>query len=176
MTRIARIDDADPEGAGTRITANRVLIIDDDAAVRRTLTKLAEACGFEALATDDATAFNDHLGSWRPTLVILDLQMPGRDGIQILSDLGAAKCDAQVVVASGADLRILESAIRVGRERGLKMAGTLAKPFGLETVRSLLAKFKLLPKPSADELALAIEQQQLFLEYQPKFDCRHRHV
>jgi DNA-binding response OmpR family regulator len=94
-------------------SANRVLIIDDDAAIRRTWTKVAEATGFEARATDDTAVVREQLAAWRPSLVILDLQMPGRDGIQLLADLGVEKCEAAVVLATGSDSRILdESAAR----------------------------------------------------------------
>jgi EAL domain-containing protein (putative c-di-GMP-specific phosphodiesterase class I)/ActR/RegA family two-component response regulator len=177
----------------------RALIIDDDAAVRQTMTMLAEACGFEAIATGDPAVFRERLASWRPALVILDLQMPGRDGIQLLGDLGGEACDAQVVLATGALPRTLEAALRVGREHGLKMAGTLLKPFDLETVRALFARFNLRsggpsdapsgaideadrphlgapPQLSAADLARAIGEDQLYLEYQPKCSCRDRRI
>jgi EAL domain-containing protein (putative c-di-GMP-specific phosphodiesterase class I) len=157
------------------MSAIRVLIIDDDAAVRKTMVSLAQACGLEALATDDRT-FKEHLARWRPTLVILDLQMPGRDGIQILGDLASEKCEAHVILATGAHSRVVDAAVRIGRESGLKIAGTLQKPFQLETIRELLGQFKPVPSVSGDELAEAIKADQLFLEYQPKFDCRDRRV
>jgi len=157
-------------------SANRVLIIDDDAAIRRTWRKVAEAAGFEVRATDDAAVVREHLVAWRPSLVILDLQMPGRDGIQLLADLGVEKCEAAVILATGSDSRVIEAAVRVGRERGLDMAGTLQKPFQLHRLSALLGRFLTLPRPSLDELAGAIDGHQLFLEYQPKVDCRRRFV
>src|SRR5437016_234021 len=56
-----------------RVRFDGVNSIDDDAAVRRTWTIVAEAAGFEARATDDADLVREHLASWRPRLVILDL-------------------------------------------------------------------------------------------------------
>ena len=150
---------------------NRLLIIDDDAAIRRTMTVIAESSGFAVKATDDPEVFKELLAAWRPSLVILDLQMPQRDGIQLLGDLGALRCEAQLLLATGADSRILDAATRLGREVGLKMAGTLRKPFELATVRGLLDRFRVLPAPSQEELAEAIEGDRLFLEYQPKLDC-----
>jgi EAL domain-containing protein (putative c-di-GMP-specific phosphodiesterase class I) len=52
------------------------------------------------------------------------------------------------------------------------MAGTLQKPFRLDRLRRLLGRFLPRPRPSLDELAEAIDGHQLFLEYQPKVDCR----
>jgi EAL domain-containing protein (putative c-di-GMP-specific phosphodiesterase class I) len=161
---------------GNDRAANRVLIVDDDAAICRTLTLIAEASGYDAMAIDDTAAMREQLKRFQPSLVILDLQMPGRDGVQFLADLGETKCQAPVVLASGADRRILDAALRLGRERGLNMAGTLPKPFRLEAARALLERFKALPRPSAEELAEAIKTDQLFLEYQPKLDCHDRTV
>src|SRR6266566_4364633 len=159
---------------GGQPSENRVLIIDDDAAVRRTWTIVAEAAGFEARATDDADLVREHLASWRPRLVILDLHMPGRDGIQFLGDLGAQKCKAAVVLATASDSRTIAAAVQVGRERGLNMAGTLQKPFQLDRLRALLGRFLTLPQPSPGELAAAIDDHQLFLEYQPEVLTRLR--
>ncbi len=153
---------------------NRVLIVEDDEAFRHTVKRVAELGGFEAMATDDAAVVRQHLVSWRPSLVILDLQLPGRDGIQLLADLEAAKCDAAVVLVTGADDRTLGAAVRVGRERGLNMAATLQKPFQLDALRALLHRFRTLPQPSPGELAEGISSGQLFLEYQPKVDCQRR--
>src|SRR5437879_1454707 len=126
---------------GGQPSENRVLIIDDDAAVRRTWTIVAEAAGFEARATDDADLVREHLASWRPRLVILDLHMPGRDGIQFLGDLGAQKCKAAVVLATASDSRTIAAAVQVGRERGLNLAGTLQTPFQLDRLAKRCDEF-----------------------------------
>jgi EAL domain-containing protein (putative c-di-GMP-specific phosphodiesterase class I) len=78
-----------------------------------------------------------------------------------------------VVLASGSDTKILETAHQLGHERGLKMSGTLQKPVHVGTVRELLATFNPVAKKllSAD-LADAIAAGDLFLEYQPKFEPR----
>ncbi len=104
---------------------------------------------------------------------MLDLNMPGTDGIQILRGLAADQCAADVVVSSGADSSILEAAMRLGHERGLKMSGSLPKPIRIETLREMLAGFRQgVPKERLTiDLANAIECGQLFLEYQPKLDC-----
>jgi EAL domain-containing protein (putative c-di-GMP-specific phosphodiesterase class I) len=74
---------------------------------------------------------------------------------------------------SGLDLRILDSAMRLGAERGLKMDGVLQKPVSLQDIDDLIARHQ--PADNAllsRDLGQAIGADQLFLEYQPKIDRR----
>jgi EAL domain-containing protein (putative c-di-GMP-specific phosphodiesterase class I) len=104
---------------------------------------------------------------------MLDLKMPGTDGVQLLRSLAADNCPAHIVLTSGSDEKILDAALQLGRERGLKMSEALPKPIRVEKLQARLAGFKRVAKPllSAD-LAAALAADQLFLEYQPKLDCR----
>ncbi len=152
---------------------NRLLIIDDDDAFARFVKKVAESLGFEVEAVADPDEFKMTAKAWAPTLVILDLNMPGCDGVELMRHLALAQCGAHVVVASGLDDRTVEATLRLGVERGLKMGGALAKPARLQTVRDLLTKFvSVAPDALVGELAEAIKTDQLFLQYQPKLDCR----
>jgi len=160
-------------GMGDDIFGNRLLIVDDEPGIVRLIKRIGEGSGFEVVATEDPRAFQKAARSWRPTLIIMDLKMPGVDGIQLLRDLAADKCAAQVVLASGEDCKVLETALQLGRERGLRMRGMLQKPIHVETLRELLATFKPLSRTLlSSDLADAIAANHLFLEYQPKLDCR----
>jgi EAL domain-containing protein (putative c-di-GMP-specific phosphodiesterase class I) len=152
---------------------NRLLIVDDEQAFATLIRRAAEQVGFEVKVADDARTFLTMVRCWRPTLVILDLRMPDMDGIQLLRALAADKFAGQVIVGSGTDQRVLDTAMRLGHERGLLMGGTLQKPVRIELLQDLLAGFCRVPKQLlATDLAEAIATDQLFLEYQPKFDCR----
>ena len=155
------------------LTASRLLVVDDDPAFGRLMKRAAEPCGYEVIATDDPRDVRRIVQTWHPGIIVLDLQIPGTDGIEVLRRLAAEQCAAQVILASGVDGRTLDAALELGRERGLKMAGTLAKPVDLRRLRELLEKFR----PADDgqlmrDLRDAIPTGQLFLEYQPKLDCR----
>ena len=152
---------------------DRLLVIDDERPFGQTVKRVAEASGFEVVATDDPSVFINAVRLWHPTVIMLDLMMPGTDGIQLLRALAADNCPAHVVLTSGADGKVLDSALQLGRERGLKMSEALPKPMRIQSLRERLAGFKRASKPllSAD-LAAALAADQLFLEYQPKLDCR----
>ncbi|MGC2411203.1 MAG: EAL domain-containing response regulator [Stellaceae bacterium] len=154
------------------VFGNRVLVVDDEPAFGRLIKRTAEGMGFEAVVTEDARGFTTTARSWHPTVIVLDLNMPGTDGIQLLRSLAADQCSAHLVISSGADSKVLEAAMRLGRQRGLKMSGVLPKPIRIATLREMLAGFRGVPKERlAADLAEAIEADRLFLEFQPKFDC-----
>jgi EAL domain-containing protein (putative c-di-GMP-specific phosphodiesterase class I) len=152
---------------------DRLLVVDDDPGFGRIMKKVAEQSGFEVLVAEDARIVAKTAQSWCPTVILLDLQMPNIDGVEVLRALAADKSGAHVVLTSGADGKVVEAAMQLGRDRGLKMAGVLPKPVRIEVMREFLAGFKPVSKTllSAD-LVDAIAADQLFLEYQPKFDCR----
>ncbi len=152
---------------------NRLLVVDDEPVCATLIQKTAEGSGFEVMVTDDPRSFLNTARSWRPTVISLDLRLPGTDGIQLLRALAADKCDAHVIISSGAEHRVLESAMQLGHDRGLTMSGVMQKPFRVDRLREMLAGFRRMPKELlAADLAEAIATDQLFLEYQPKMDCR----
>jgi EAL domain-containing protein (putative c-di-GMP-specific phosphodiesterase class I) len=151
----------------------RLLMIDDDLAFGRLIKRVAEPQGFEVITTDDPEKFKKTAQSWSPTLIVMDLQMPTQDGIELLRDLAVSKCTAPIVLSSGLDLRTLEAAQRLGTERGLKMEGVLQKPVPLQDLNDLMVRHKpVAGAPLSCDLAEAIISGQLFLEYQPKIDSR----
>ncbi|HWB47482.1 MAG TPA: EAL domain-containing response regulator [Stellaceae bacterium] len=157
---------------GDELLSSRLLIIDDDEAFVRFVRRVAVSLGFEVATTTDADEFRMLAKSWCPTLIVLDLNMPGCDGVELLRHLALAHCGAHVVIASGLDDRTLETTLRLGAERGLKMGGALAKPAALQTLRDLLTRFVMVDERALiDELDAAIKGDQLFLQYQPKLDC-----
>jgi DNA-binding NarL/FixJ family response regulator len=96
--------------------AARVLIVDDHPLTREALSSLLEAHGFDVLgAASDGVEAIAMVGRLRPDVVLLDLSMPGLDGLSALPRLREAAPEAEVVVltASGTEENLL-AAIRAG--------------------------------------------------------------
>ena len=66
---------------------SRVLVVDDDDGVRTAVTWALEADGFEVLAVDDGLSAMKEIESSAPSLMILDLSLPGLGGLDILKRL-----------------------------------------------------------------------------------------
>ena len=149
--------------------SNRLLIVDDEAGVRDFLNTVATGLGFEVRTIGDTREFASAIEDFRPTTLILDLKMPGSDGIELLRHLAHENSEAQIFVISGEDSRVLNAAKRLGSSHGLKMAGVLQKPVMLPDLEAALKKVMHKTVTEA-ELHEAIEHGQLLLHYQPKLE------
>jgi two-component system, OmpR family, response regulator len=128
-----------PQADAGGIARPLLLLIDDEPFVGRFLAHAAEECRYQALATATAESFRREYRLLRPDVIAVDLAMPGGDGIELLRFLAEEKCRAPVLIVSGFDQRVLESAMRLGEALGLHMAGTLTKPVRLHEMESVLA-------------------------------------
>jgi EAL domain-containing protein (putative c-di-GMP-specific phosphodiesterase class I) len=152
---------------------NRLLVVDDQPDILDFVGQVAEAVGYEIRLANDADEFRDAVRTFRPSLMILDLQMPQTDGIELIRELGAAGTRASILISSGMDQRVLQSAEQLGLSHGLKMVGFLQKPIMLADLEALLAQHLRAPRvPTEDELRRAIDRAQLLVHYQPKCTLR----
>jgi two-component system response regulator MprA len=131
-------------------TRPRVLVVDDDKAVRESLRRSLEFNGYDvSLAADGAEALAT-LGSAHPDVVVMDVMMPRLDGIETTRALRATGNDIPILVLTARDA--------VGdRVEGLDAGADdyLTKPFALQ---ELLARLRALLRrvvPSEDEESLA---------------------
>lgn len=120
----------------------RLLLIDDEPALAEYLAGAAETCGFEPLITARDEEFRDAFLAERPAVVALDLGMPGMDGVELIRFLAEQDYRAPVLIVSGFDRRVLESAFRLGEALGLNMAGPVEKPVRLEVLESMLQQIR----------------------------------
>ena len=120
----------------------KLLLIDDEPALAAFLADAAKLSGYDPVVTVDDSEFRRSFHDERPQMVAIDLGMPGMDGVELLRFLAAEHYDAPVLIISGFDRRVLESAFRLGEALGLTMAGPLEKPTRLEDIETLLTKLK----------------------------------
>ncbi len=117
---------------------NRLLIVDDEDQICAVVSAVAEEVGFLATSCSSAEDFRRLYAEIEPTVVVLDLQIAGGDGVELMRFLAEKKSPAGVVLVSGAELRTLSAAERVGAARGLSMLASIQKPFEPEMIRDTL--------------------------------------
>jgi two-component system, NtrC family, response regulator AtoC len=105
----------------------KILVADDDRTIRRNLVKLLESEGYRAFEASDGDGTVKSIRANRPDAVLLDLKMPGRDGLDVLQELGPALLDLPVIVvtAFGGSAAAIEAMRRGAYDY-------LTKPFDLD--------------------------------------------
>ena len=145
-----------------------ILAIDDEPAFLDIIQKVAKSAGFLATTTTDPTEFCTTLVTQPPSVVLLDLQMPDCDGIELLHALAEAHCRAKIILMSGFDPRVLSLARGIGDDLGLEMGEPLQKPLRPAELRQVLSKIRSKTfLPDAIALQDALDNHQLELFYQP---------
>ncbi|HXG99598.1 MAG TPA: response regulator [Sphingomicrobium sp.] len=120
----------------------KLLLIDDEPKLADFVAQAAESCGYHARIAKNDEDFRALVVSERPAVIAVDLGMPGSDGVELLRFLAAENFTGPVVIISGFDRRVLDSAFRLGEALGLRMAATLEKPTRLALLESLLSELK----------------------------------
>jgi FixJ family two-component response regulator len=119
------------------VARNLISVIDDDESVRRTTALLIESFGLRAAAFESAEGFLKSGQLHDTACLIVDVQMPGMNGLQLQSHLAAEGCSIPIIFITAYDDR--ESR---GRAMRAGAVAFLSKPFGdeqlLQTIRSAL--------------------------------------
>ena len=113
----------------------RILIIEDDSTIRLTVGDFLERLGYRVALAEDGNSGLAQAAQERYDLILLDLRLPDRDGLDVLKALAEAGCEALVVIMTAyPDLRTAVSAIRAGAY------DYIHKPFDLEDLRELIRR------------------------------------
>lgn len=163
-------------------TPARLLVLDDDPIVSNIIAMLAQDIGMQAQTVDCADELFAAMVSWAPTHVSVDLKMPGLDGVETLARMARLDCRAGIVIVSGVDARVLESAQRVAREHDLVVLGTLRKPFNHAELKALLSRRvaegangmakRRAPATCPNERRRALTDHEFMVHFQPKVDAK----
>jgi len=116
----------------------RVLVVEQDQEVARLhCRQLARQPGFEVVGVaPSARRAVSMLGPQRPHLLVLDLELPGGDGLELLRGLRASGAPVEVIVVTAtADAEVVQAAVQLG------VVDYLVKPFRPDRLRQALALF-----------------------------------
>ena len=118
----------------------KILVIDDEPAVRYAVTRILESSGYEVTAAPDGMRGMSQFHLWHPDLVITDLIMPEQEGMQTIKQIREADPAVKIMAISGGGRLVNVDFLQVARRLGADEI--LAKPFDsrelLSTVRRLL--------------------------------------
>jgi EAL domain-containing protein (putative c-di-GMP-specific phosphodiesterase class I) len=162
-------------------STTQIVIVDDDQFQLKLLSHQLSMVGYKKVTAfdDGQTALNHMAGqASNSTLIILDLNMPNMDGLEFLQKLQEVKYSGALLLVSGEDERVLQSAETLASSYDLWVLGHLNKPVQQEQLQKYLKLLDAQKEKSlvgekqhiyeASRLKQAIESGELSNFYQPK--------
>lgn len=119
---------------------HHILVVDDDSGIRSVIAELLADEGFDVATATNGSEALARIAQRRPTLVLLDLQMPVMSGWEVLTHLRKARVGVPVVFMT-AGYRAQTEAERYGAD------GYVAKPFALDELLGVVERFAPAPNP-----------------------------
>jgi CheY-like chemotaxis protein len=117
----------------------RLLIVDDEADFAEYVGKVGEKLGLNVTVTSTAMDFMGAYKKNRPDIVVLDMVMPGVDGVELIGWLAQQNCTARIIIVTGFNPRYVELAEDLGGAKGLPHITSLTKPVKLADLRAALS-------------------------------------
>jgi two-component system nitrogen regulation response regulator NtrX len=139
------------------VALHSVLIVDDEPGIRESLTGVLQDEGYVVHAVESGEAGLEFLGRHNCDVILLDIWLPGMDGIQALEKIQAIEDPPIVIMISGHGT--IESAVRSTK---LGAFDFIEKPLSID-------KTLLTLKHAVEQLTLATQNRQLREELQGKY-------
>ena len=105
--------------------AYTVLVVDDEPPIRRFLRTSLSAAGHRVVTAEDAAEALKMLASEKPDVVILDLGLPDRSGLEVIAEIREKSPVPIIVLSARSDERAKVEALDLGAD------DYVAKPFGM---------------------------------------------
>ncbi len=111
-----------------------ILIVDDQPGVRRLLQEVLRASGYEVHTASSGIEALGVLPHVAPDLILLDMKMPGMDGLETLRNIRQRDKTVRVIIMTAyGELEILNQAHQLG------IIGNFIKPFDIDELKSLIS-------------------------------------
>lgn len=181
---VSTINDADSVSIAVDLLPGCVLVVDDDPVARRQIAMLLCSLGVHEVRTvegAEAALIALTRANGGIDLLISDLNMPGMDGIEFLRHLADSNYRGSMIISSGVDERLLQSAADMVRAKGMNLRGILKKPMTQDALLHLLTDpCQITAAPSEqhknivitpNDIQEGIRRNEFDVYFQPKVDA-----
>jgi CheY-like chemotaxis protein len=121
--------------------SKKLLVIDDQASLTKVVSLIGEQLGLEVKALHSSALATETFVEYRPDVVILDMIMPEKDGIDVLNEMLLTGIPAHIVLTSGFSNAYLRLAEGVARFHDSNHVSVLKKPFRRDELIAILKEF-----------------------------------
>jgi CheY-like chemotaxis protein len=116
----------------------RLLIIDDQAGITKVVGLIARQLGMEFKALNSSLDATEEFIEYRPDVLILDMIMPEKDGIDVLNEVLLSGIPTRIILTSGYSDAYLRLAEGVAKFHDSGQVSILKKPFRRDELTNLL--------------------------------------
>lgn len=120
--------------------AKRLLIVDDQAGITKVVGLIANQLGLDFKALNSSTSATEEFITYRPDVLILDMIMPEKDGIDVLNEVLLSGIPTRIVLTSGYSDAYLRLAQGVAQFHDTDNVSILKKPFRRQELVELLQR------------------------------------
>ena len=118
----------------------KLLIVDDQTGITKVVGLIARQLGLEFKALNDSVTATEEFIDYRPDILILDMIMPEKDGIEVLNEVLLTGIPAKIVLTSGYSDAYLRLGEGVAKFHDSGQVSVLRKPFRRTELMSLLTE------------------------------------
>ena len=118
--------------------AKRLLIVDDQAGITKVVGLIARQLGMEFKALNSSLTATEEFIDYRPDVLILDMIMPEKDGIDVLNEVLLSGIPVRIILTSGYSDAYLRLAEGVAKFHDSGQVSILKKPFRRDELTTLL--------------------------------------
>ena len=135
-----------------------IFCVEDDGNIRELVVYTLESTGFQARGFEDGSSFLEALALETPELVLLDIMLPGEDGMELLRKLKASKKTKDIPV-----IMVTAKTIEIDAVKGLDLGADdyITKPFG---VMELVSRVKAVLRRSAKKVKTVLVYKNIELD------------
>ncbi|QKS72784.1 response regulator [Paenalkalicoccus suaedae] len=114
----------------------KLLVVDDQFGIRVLLKEVFQKDGYETFDASNGKTALEIIEQERPNLVLLDMKIPGMDGLEILREMRRQKLDVDVIMMTAyGELEMINEA------KSLGAMAHFSKPFDIDEVRTRIRDF-----------------------------------
>ncbi|SAI73213.1 two-component response regulator [Bordetella ansorpii] len=170
----------------SRPTLGSVLVVDDSAVQRRMAAALCRQLGaLRVHEAGDGVQALDLIATLAapPDLMIVDIEMPHMDGIELIEALRIRGTETDIIIASGRESALIDSVLAIGNDLGVSVLAGLEKPLTLDALSEALSRRatrrgRFSPASGRTDampmtpamLEAALRDDQIAVHFQPKAD------